>query len=95
MTNPAAAPPSPATGGTDAELGDRVREIVARACRLDLARVRPADRFREDLGVDSLTKLELVVQVERAFDVRFDDEEAAALASVDDVVRRLGAIGAG
>lgn len=95
MTNPAAGPPSLATGGTDADLADRVREIVARACRLDVARVGPADRFREDLGADSLAKLELVVQVERAFEVRFEDEEAAALASVDDVVRRLEAIRAG
>jgi acyl carrier protein len=89
MTTPSADTPSATAGDADGPVAEQVRAIVARVCRIDPARVQDTDRFREELGVDSLAKLELVVQVERAFDVRFEDDEAAALASVGDVIQRL------
>jgi acyl carrier protein len=95
MTTPPPDASAATGGGADEQVAEQVRAIVARVCRLDPARVGDTDRFRDDLGIDSLAKLEVVVQVERAFDVRFEDEEAAALASVDEVVQRLRASRAG
>ena len=71
----------------DHDVTEQVRTIVARICRLDPAQVGDADRFGDDLGIDSLAKLEVVVQVERALGLRFDDDQAAAVESVDDLVR--------
>lgn len=72
-----------------AELVDRVREVVAAVCRVDVATVGVDDDFADDLGIDSLAKLELIVQIERAFGIRLADEQAAALGSVADVVAEL------
>lgn len=80
----------PGEADTDPDrLADQVRQVVAAVCRVDAATVGEDDDFAEDLGVDSLAKLELVVQIERAFGVRLDDEQAAALGSVADVVTQL------
>lgn len=77
------------TDPTITDVPGTVRAIVAKVCRLDPSRVGDADSFTDDLGLDSLSKLELVVQVERAFGLRFDDDQAASVGSVDDVVREL------
>lgn len=76
----------------DTDVPATVRQIVARVGRLDPDRVADADSFADDLGIDSLGKLELVVQVERAFGLRFDDDQAASVGTVGavvDVVRQL------
>lgn len=76
------------------DVSGQVCEIVARVCRLPPSRVGEDDRFRDDLGIDSLAKLEVVVQVERAFGRRFDDDQAATIDSVRDIVRELRVDGA-
>ena len=49
-------------------------------------RCRPSDFLQEDLGLDSLDCVELVLQVERSFDIRFSDLELEQLRTVQDLV---------
>jgi acyl carrier protein len=72
----------------------RLREIVAAVAELDPAEVTDDASFYDDLGVDSLQKLEILVRIERGFGVRLTDVEAAGLATVADAVALLRAAGA-
>lgn len=49
--------------------------------------VTPASRFKEDLGMDSLTTVELISAAERAFDARIPYEELDSFTVVDDLTR--------
>jgi len=53
------------------------------------AEVTPTARFAEDLGVDSLTLVDLVVHVEDRFGLVIPDEEWARFATVDDAISYL------
>ncbi len=52
-------------------------------------------KFDDDLGIDSLARVDLIVAIERHFDVLFDEGELTEVVSVSDLVhiveRRLGA----
>jgi acyl carrier protein len=80
--------------GDDA-VSPRLREIVADVADLDPGEVAAGASFYDDLGVDSVQKLEIVVRTERLFGVRLTDLEAAELGSVADAVRLLRAKGVG
>jgi acyl carrier protein len=45
--------------------------------------------FYEELGIDSLQRIEFVVRLERQFGVKFTDEEASGL---DDLTRTFGVL---
>lgn len=55
----------------------------------DPADVTPTARFEEDLGVDSLTLVDLVVAVEDRFGLVIPDEEWARFITVDDAITYL------
>jgi acyl carrier protein len=63
-------------------------DVIARAARVDRGRLTPALRL-VDLGLDSLAAMEVVVAVERAFDLSLPQGELAALETLGDVARLL------
>ena len=52
--------------------------------------LHPEDSLRDDLGLDSLQTIELVYQVESAFDIQIPDEDFGRLQTIGDVVTYLG-----
>jgi acyl carrier protein len=79
-------PGAPVAGLGEAE-ADRVLSIVRDFVRRR-GRSEPAwfgDSLEEDLGLDSLTVAELLVEVEMAFEVRLGDSVIAELRTVEDV----------
>ncbi len=65
-----------------ATLGDYLRR--------DPTVLHPEDSLRDDLGLDSLQTIELVYQVESAFDIQIPDEDFGRLQTIGDVVTYLG-----
>lgn len=65
---------------------EEILAVVAR--RLDTApeRLEPQLRFDTDLGLDSLAVVEIVMAVEGATGLRFDDEEAAAATTLGELL---------
>jgi acyl carrier protein len=55
---------------------ERIAEIVAAQLRMSQRTLTPQTHLTGDLGMDSLEKVELVVQVERTFHVSLDQEQA-------------------
>ncbi|MET9496581.1 acyl carrier protein [Streptomyces sp. NPDC006552] len=67
-----------------------VTQIFATVLSLPGEQVTGAAHFYDDLGGDSLQKLEIVAHLEAAFNCRLSNEEAAENDSVDAFVRLVG-----
>ena len=66
----------------------KVLAIIAAVKRVDPATVR-ADMSFEELGLDSLDKLNLLFELESAFDIEVPDDEARAIQTVPQLIERL------
>jgi acyl carrier protein len=64
---------------------DRVLRLVAGVRRIPVENVSPESTF-EDLGMDSLDKLNLLFEVENEFDVEIDDQEAKQICRVSEMI---------
>lgn len=72
-----------------------VRATVAQFVGRDLGQVSETADFSEDLGLDSLDRLELMAAVEKQLDVTLSDEELSSVSNLRDLIRALVAAGAG
>ncbi|MFY1671133.1 acyl carrier protein [Plantactinospora sp. WMMB334] len=73
---------------------DMVSTAVLRDLAAEIFEVNPDDiteaaAFYEDLGIDSVQKVEFVVRIERQLGVRLTDEEAAGLQDFGDTLAVL------
>jgi acyl carrier protein len=64
---------------------DRVLRLVAGVRRIPIENVSPESTF-EDLGMDSLDKLNLLFEVENEFEVEIDDQEAKQICRVSEMI---------
>jgi len=65
---------------------ERVKGIVVELLGVDLDRVTPPARFREDLEADSLDLVELIMKFEEEFGGEISDEDAQKITTVGDAV---------
>ncbi len=70
-------------------LHQRVYATLGEYLRRDPAALHPEDTLRDDLGLDSLQTIELVYEVESAFDLQIPDEDFGRLQTIGDVVLYL------
>ncbi len=77
--------PFPTSNG----LSQQVYKTLGDYLRRDPAALHPEDSLRDDLGLDSLQTIELVYQVETAFDLQIPDEDFGRLQTIGDVVTYL------
>lgn len=72
---------------------DRIREIVSLILEIETEEIDHDAHFYEDLGADSLEKVEITVRVEREFEVTVSADEATEVSTVSDVLALLRAKG--
>jgi acyl carrier protein len=72
-----------------------VRATVAQFIGRDLRQVSETADFAEDLGMDSLDRLELMAAIETEFDVELSDEELSSVSNMRELIRALVAAGTG
>jgi acyl carrier protein len=51
--------------------------------------IRPGDRLRDDLGLDSLKSMELLSRISERYDIDPDMEDVMAMETVEDVLAHL------
>lgn len=66
-----------------------VAEMISSIARVEPARVTPDARLEEDLGIDSLTLVDLVVAAEDRFGLVIADDDWARFRTVGDVAAHL------
>ena len=70
-------------------------EILGRIAKLDPAEVRPEQTFAVDLGIDSVTMVDVVVAAEDRFGLLINDEDWPRFKTVLDAARYVSQAPAG
>ncbi len=75
-----------------------IHASVNRITGIEPAEIHDSSTFREDLGLDSLSALEVMVDIEYAFKIRVPEERLDGVKTVADTIRvvqeYLGVVGA-
>lgn len=71
---------------TTTEISEKVKAVLAEELKVGLSELQPEKRIAEDLGADSLQRVELVMKLEEAFGVKIPDDEAMGLVTVHDAI---------
>jgi acyl carrier protein len=69
-----------------AETFDEVKDIIVELLGVDVAKITPTARFREDLEADSLDLVELIMAFEEKFGGEISDEAAQKITTVGEAV---------
>ena len=67
-------------------VAERIKKIVAEHLEIDEAKVTESSSFFDDLGADSLDKVEMVMAFEEAFGCEIPDDAAEKITTVQDAI---------
>ena len=65
---------------------DKVKQIIIDQLSVEEGEVTPTASFVDDLGADSLDRVELIMALEEAFDLEIPDDQAEKIKTVQDAV---------
>ena len=68
------------------DLEQRVSAIIVEQLGATREEIVPEASFTDDLGVDSLTMVELVMAMEETFDIEIPDEDAEKIQTIGDAI---------
>ncbi|HEV7434654.1 MAG TPA: acyl carrier protein [Pseudorhizobium sp.] len=68
------------------DIGDRVKQIIVEQLGLKLEQVVESASLAEDLGADSLEVVQIVMEIEEAFDIEVPDDLAETIVTVGDAI---------
>jgi acyl carrier protein len=71
------------------DVNQKVKEIIMEKLGVSEEKITPEASFINDLGADSLDTVELMMELEEAFGVSIEDEEAEKIQTVKDAVEYL------
>lgn len=71
------------------DIDKEVRDILAKVAGTPADEIKPEMDLVGGLGIDSPKALQLLVSLEERFDIEIEDDDAAKLDSVDDILRYL------
>jgi acyl carrier protein len=69
-----------------ASVEEKVKQIVTEQLGVDAGEVTSSASFVDDLGADSLDRVELVMAFEEQFDIEIPDEDAEKIRTVQDAM---------
>ena len=65
---------------------DKVKQIIIEQLSVEEGEVTANASFVDDLGADSLDRVELIMAFEEAFDIEIPDDQAETIKTVQDAV---------
>jgi len=68
------------------EIATKVISIITDKLGVEESQVVPEASFTNDLGADSLDTVELIMELEKEFDLTIPDEEAETIQTVGDAI---------
>ncbi len=70
-------------------IADKVKEIIVKQLGVNPDEVSEDASFVEDLGADSLDTVELVMELEKEFNIEIPDDDANDIRSVGEAVKYI------
>jgi acyl carrier protein len=71
---------------TEEEVRSEIRKLVAEVTEREVDEIGDAASFRRELGIDSLTALEIMFAVDKKFKLQIPDDEYEQLKNLNDTV---------
>lgn len=68
---------------------EKVKNVLIEALNVDENAITLEANLKDDLGIDSLSAVELAIELESEFDLKIEDEELAKLVTVQDIMNLL------
>ena len=68
---------------------EKIKEIIAAVKDIEEDEIKMESTFVEDLGADSLDVCEIIMEMERVFDLEIKDEDAENIKTVGDAVEQI------
>jgi acyl carrier protein len=65
---------------------DKVKQIIVDQLGVEAGDVTPASSFVDDLGADSLDRVELIMALEETFGIEIPDDDAEKIVTVQNAV---------
>ncbi len=65
---------------------EQIKDVLVSAININPELITPAAKLKEDLDIDSLSAVELALELETSFDIRIEDEELMKLETVQDII---------
>jgi len=65
---------------------EKVKEIIIDELNVDAAKVTPEATLKDDLGADSIDAVQIIMDLEDAFNIEIDTDNAEAIATVKNIV---------
>lgn len=73
------------------EIQEKVVAIIVDKLGVDASSVVPEASFTTDLGADSLDTVELIMELEKQFEITIPDEQAEKISTVQDAIDYIAA----
>ena len=67
-------------------MSEIVYKIIKDILTDDVEKIKPESKLIDDLGADSLTAVEIVMEIEKELGVDIDDSEVEKIVTVQDVI---------
>ena len=68
---------------------DKIRSLIASKLGLDENEITPDKNLSNDLGADSLDVVELSMDLEREFNLKFEDSDTEKIQTVEDLYKLI------
>ena len=68
------------------EVQQKVKQVVSRVLKLEVAEIKDNANFIFDLGADSMQSLEMIAAFEEEFNIEMDQEKAMEVQTVEGAV---------
>ena len=72
-----------------ATIQDRIRSIVASKLGITEDEITPDKNLTNDLGADSLDVVELSMELEREFNLKFEDTDTEKIQTIEDLYKLI------
>lgn len=72
---------------SDSDIFERVKKVIKGNMEVDESKIVPTASFVDDLGADSLTNVEVILEFENEFDIEIPEEQSSKIKTVADAVK--------
>ncbi len=71
------------------EIREKIKRSIASITYLDTEKLDDSASYKDDLAIDSLSILEIVVDVEYQFQIKVPEEELSAIRTISDTINTV------